>query len=236
MSAKITTSSPAHVITVEQLVYAYNKQASSFVLPKWQIEKGQRIFLHGPSGAGKTTLLNLLAGVLVPQKGTVRLLDKPFSACGDSQRDKLRAQHIGVVFQQFNLIGHLSVLDNIRLAAYFAKQSKSVDKRAYDLLHKLQLPDNIASQPARLLSIGQQQRVAIARALINAPELLLVDEPTSALDADARDAFMSLLLNLCEAHNTTVIFVSHDPQLASYFSQQVALRELVTIEEPKHVV
>jgi len=236
LTAKIPTSSLTPVITVDQLAYAYNKQAPSFVLPKWQIEKGQRIFLHGPSGAGKTTLLNLLAGILVPQQGTIHLLDKPFSTCRDSQRDKLRAQHIGVVFQQFNLIAHLSVLDNIRLAAYFAKQGKQVDEHAFDLLHKLQLPDNIASQSASSLSIGQQQRVAIARALINAPELLLVDEPTSALDANARDAFMSLLLNLCEAHNTTVIFVSHDPQLASYFSQKVALQELVTIKEPNHVV
>ena len=236
MSAKIPTSSPSQVISVDKLAYAYHQRAPIFCLPEWHIEKGQRIFLHGPSGAGKTTLLNLLAGILVPQQGAISLLGKPFSACRDSQRDKLRAQHIGVVFQQFNLISHLSVLDNIRLAAYFAKQGKQVDEHAFDLLQKLQLPDNIGSQQASSLSIGQQQRVAIARALINAPELLLVDEPTSALDANARDAFMSLLLNLCEAHNTTVIFVSHDPQLASYFSQKVALQELVTIKEPNHVV
>lgn len=236
MSAKIPTSSLTPVITVDQLAYAYSKHAPCFALPEWQIEKGQRIFLHGPSGAGKTTLLNLLAGILVPQQGTIHLLDKPFSTCRDSQRDKLRAQHIGVVFQQFNLISHLSVLDNIRLAAYFAKQGKQVEEHAFDLLQKLQLPDNIGSQPASSLSIGQQQRVAIARALINSPELLLVDEPTSALDTNARDAFMSLLLDLCEANNTTVIFVSHDPQLASYFSQKVALRDLVMMKEPNHVV
>lgn len=191
----------------------------------WSVGAGEQVFVHGPSGAGKSTLLNLLAGILLPSAGTIEILGNPLHTLSGSQRDKWRARHIGVVFQQFNLIPYLSGLNNIKLAAHFAKTTNT-STRASELLTALGLESRIHDQPASMLSIGQQQRVAIARALINQPELLIVDEPTSALDQQNRDAFMSLLLSQVKLHDTTLIFVSHDLGLADRFSRVEALPEI----------
>lgn len=200
-------------------------------LPEWTVEKGDRIFLHGPSGSGKTTLLNMLAGVLNADSGDITLLGEDFSSLSSGKRDGFRARHIGVVFQQFNLVPHLSVLKNIELAAYFGGNKGNVESKAAGLINALKLPVEVLTQSAKSLSVGQQQRVAIARALINEPEILLVDEPTSALDTDARDAFMTLLIDLCKQHHTTLIFVSHDKSLAQYLSSSVSLQSLCSFSE-----
>lgn len=216
----------AFAVQVDQVEYRYDAVANTpdLFIPTWRVERGSRLFLYGDSGSGKTTLLNLLAGVLKPNKGTIKLLDCTVSAMKARQRDKFRAQHIGVVFQQFNLIPYLSVIKNIQLASYFASTKPStIDESARALLSKLRLPDDVLHKRAAELSVGQQQRVAIARALINQPEILLVDEPTSALDASARDAFMSLLIETCQAANTTLIFVSHDMSLQDYFEASIAM-------------
>lgn len=215
-------------ISLSDINYHYeDANGSGLNIPTWKVNYGDRVFLHGHSGSGKTTLLNLLAGVLTPQSGALSLLGKPFSDMSARQRDKFRAQHIGVVFQQFNLIPYLSVLKNIELATYFAKAGKSdVADAAAKLLLGLNLPDSILQQPANSLSVGQQQRVAIARALINKPEILLVDEPTSALDAAARDAFMTILIDMCKQHKITLIFVSHDMYLKKFFETSVEMSSL----------
>lgn len=200
-------------------------------LAYWEVQTGERVFLHGDSGSGKTTLLNLLAGVLKPDSGEISLLDQPFSSLPTRKRDQFRAKHIGVVFQQFNLVPHLSVLKNIRLAAYFANNKASVESKAASMLKALRLPPEVLHQSAGNLSVGQQQRVAIARALINKPEILLVDEPTSALDTNARDAFMTMLTALCESQNTTLLFVSHDLSLEKYLSSSVSLKTLCSWKE-----
>jgi len=194
-------------------------------IPQWSVGLGEQVFVHGPSGAGKSTLLNLLAGILLPNTGSIEILGKQLHTLSGSQRDKWRARHIGVVFQQFNLIPYLSGLNNIRLAAHFAKTANA-STRASELLTALSIDPRLHDQPASTLSIGQQQRIAIARALINQPELLIVDEPTSALDQQNRDAFMSLLLKQVTEHNTALIFVSHDLDLAARFSRVEALPEI----------
>lgn len=229
------TPPPADLaIHLESVHYHYNNSADSagLVIPSWQVKRGERLFLFGESGSGKTTLLNLLAGVLTPQKGTVSLLNAPFSTLPGRQRDKFRARHIGVVFQQFNLIPYLTVMENIQLASYFAgNHSDEVAQQAAILLTKLKLSADVLNRPANALSVGQQQRVAIARALINQPEILLVDEPTSALDAAARDAFMETLTGICEQANTTLVFVSHDTYLKRFFDSQVAVTSLFGKQE-----
>lgn len=225
------SSNQTFAVELDQVVHRYPNQQGQFCFSTWQVSQGARIFLHGPSGSGKTTLLNLLSGVLVPESGTVSILGQPFSALSARKRDKFRAQHIGVVFQQFNLIPHLSVIKNIELAAYFAGNKQSVRTSAEQLLALLKLPMTLLDTAASSLSVGQQQRVAIARALINKPEVLLVDEPTSALDADARDAFMQVLIALCESMNTTLIFVSHDQALREYFSDYVSVKSLQQEEQ-----
>ena len=232
MNSQQTKNSSASVaIRLKDVEHRYPKSQTVMTLAHWEVQTGDRVFLHGPSGSGKTTLLNLLAGVLQPDSGEITLLGLPFSSLPTRKRDKFRAKHIGVVFQQFNLVPHLSVLKNIRLAAYFADNKASVASKAASMIEALRLPPDVLHQSAGSLSVGQQQRVAIARALINEPEILLVDEPTSALDTDARDAFMTMLTALCESQNTTLIFVSHDQSLEKYLSSSVSLKALCSLKE-----
>lgn len=210
--------SPTSAIEISNLEFTYPSASSMLCVPKWSINKGEHVFLSGPSGSGKSTLLNLLCGTLTPTSGNIQLLGRPFSSLSGSKRDKFRAKHIGVVFQQFNLIPYLTVSQNITAAVYFASgncQQQATQTRLSVLLHALQLPDDIATQRADALSVGQQQRVAIARALINEPEILIVDEPTSALDTASRDRFMQLLKQV--SAQSTLLFVSHDPSLKQYF-------------------
>lgn len=218
-------------ITIEKLLFSYGKKQQPVLkIADWQIEAGQRVFLSGASGSGKSTLLNLLSGMLVPQSGEIRLLGQAFSSLSARKRDKFRARHIGVVFQQFNLVPYLSVQANIELAAYFAGGKQYASTRARQLLQQLQLPASLLNQRADALSVGQQQRVAIARALINQPELLIVDEPTSALDANARDAFIKLLLACCDQQQSTLLFVSHDASLAQYFESHQSIQQINNLE------
>ena len=214
-------------VSIQNLQFAYGGASDHPILdiPEWSVLPAEHIFLHGPSGSGKSTLLNLLAGILVATEGSISVLNQSLDRLSGRQRDKFRARHIGFVFQQFNLIHYLSVLDNIRLAHHFADSAcrKNIDSLAKELLLALGINTALHLQPASSLSIGQQQRVAIARSLINTPELLIVDEPTSALDSDNRDAFMTLLMDIVTQHDITLIFVSHDQSLARYFSRTVSL-------------
>lgn len=216
-------------IRINRLVFSYPGKNSAVVLdiPSWHIQRGERLFLQGPSGSGKSTLLNLLAGILTTAHGSVEILGQNLAALSAHQRDNFRAQHIGIVFQQFNLIPYLSILDNIRLAAYFSgKNNTGIEQKALHLFAALGLDRSLLNKQTSALSVGQQQRVAIARALINAPEILIADEPTSALDSDARAAFMQLLLELCKDQGNTLIFVSHDNSLAQHFQRVLNLASI----------
>ena len=209
-------------IELRGVVHAYDKHQinhSSLRFSEWAVEVGQQVFLYGDSGSGKSTLLNLLSGILAAQQGSIKLFGTEMSTLSNSSRDRFRAENIGVVFQQFNLIPYLSVEKNIELAVYLAKSSKQqLAEPLQQLMAALKLPNSILHTPVSSLSVGQQQRVAIMRAFINSPKLLLIDEPTSALDNSAKHAFMTLLLDMCQAHNTTMVFVSHDTGLEQFFS------------------
>lgn len=232
-SEKEATPDPL-VVDIHDLQFQY-KGADKPILdiPRWQLQADDRIFLYGKSGSGKSTLLNLLSGTLTPNQGEITLFGEAFSTLSSRKRDKFRAKHIGVVFQQFNLISYLSVEDNIRAAAWFANNTKAhlADKIRH-LVAQLQLPESLLTQRAGQLSVGQQQRVAIARALINDPGLLIVDEPTSALDTDARDRFMQLLLTCCDQSKSTLIFVSHDQTLKQFFTKNVSLTDINQAASP----
>lgn len=184
----------------------------------WSLAKGERAFVHGPSGCGKSTLLSLLGGLLSPNEGLVNVLGQNLEQLSGYERDQFRAQNIGYVFQQFNLIPYLNAVDNIRLANHFAKQ-KILQDQVASLLTRLNIQVSDWHKPARNLSVGQQQRVAIARALINQPEILIADEPTSSLDQANRDAFMQLLIEIVQANNITLLCVSHDLSLSKHFNR-----------------
>jgi putative ABC transport system ATP-binding protein len=196
-----------------------------------RLERGERLFLRGPSGSGKSTLLNLLAGVITPREGTVRVLGTELGALGGAARDRFRADHVGYIFQQFNLIPYLSVLENVCLASAFsirrreraAADAGGVAGEAKRLLAALEMDGELLRRPVTTLSVGQQQRVAAARALLGSPELVIADEPTSALDADRRAAFLELLFRQCEREHATLVFASHDASLAPLFGRTLEL-------------
>jgi putative ABC transport system ATP-binding protein len=223
------------VIAIAGVRYAWPGQSRPTLdIPELTIAAGERVFLHGPSGSGKSTLLGLLGGVLTPQAGRIAVLGTDLATLTPAQRDRFRAHHIGFLFQLFNLIPYLSVIDNVVLPAHFSArrreravaQSTTPAAEARRLLAHLDIADELLRRPVTALSVGQQQRVAAARALLGRPELIVADEPTSALDADRQQAFLDLLLAECESAGTTLLFVSHDHRLAPAFTRHIALPEL----------
>ncbi|MFZ9583457.1 MAG: ATP-binding cassette domain-containing protein [Pseudohongiellaceae bacterium] len=214
-------------INIRNLRYRY-PGAGDFALKldHLDVEAGSSVFLQGASGSGKSTLLGLLSGLLEPEAGTITVLGQELSALSGRERDQFRARHIGLVFQQFNLVPFLTVEANILLAAHFAGKQPGAVRSVPALLDRLQLPASLLARRADARSVGQQQRVAIARAVVNTPELLIADEPTSALDADARDGFMDLLFDLQRECRMTLLFVSHERNLARRFTRVIDMREL----------
>jgi putative ABC transport system ATP-binding protein len=218
----------AAAIRIDDLAFRWRRKGPLCVtLAHLAVDAGKSLFLHGPSGVGKTTLLNLIGGVLLPERGGVELLGQPLGQLSAGGRDAFRADHLGFVFQQFNLIPYLSVLDNVLLPCRFSarRAARAGDPlaEARRLLGELDLAAGLAAVPAAELSVGQQQRVAAARALIGRPEIIIADEPTSALDASRQAAFIDLLLKEAKAAGSTVVFVSHDERLAAHFDEKLAL-------------
>ncbi len=229
------TSTPP-IVEVKGLRFRWRSDRPDVLdIPRLAIARGEHLFIHGPSGSGKSSLLSLLAGINQPQQGAVRVLEREFNRLNGPRRDRFRADHLGIMFQLFNLIPYLSLLDNVMLPCRFSalrreralSASDSLQAEALRLLGHLDLDDEqLLHQPVTHLSVGQQQRAAAARALIGAPELLIADEPTSALDADRREAFLSLLFRECEQSGSTLIMVSHDRQLEPLFKRHIALPEI----------
>ena len=218
-------------IDVRGLRFRYGDGPWVLDIGELTLERGTRAFLFGPSGSGKTTLLGVLAGVLAATEGEVRVLDKDLASLSGAQRDAFRAEHIGYVFQMFNLIPYLSVLDNIAIPARMNPRRRArldgagVKETAAQLADHLHIGD-LLKKPVTELSVGQQQRVAACRALIGAPELIVADEPTSSLDFNRREAFLELLFKECERAGSTLVFVSHDRTLEGMFSHSISLPDV----------
>ena len=200
-----------------------------------RINHGERVFIEGPSGSGKSTLLSLIAGVITPQQGNIWVNGTQINAFNGADRDRFRADHIGFIYQMFNLIPYLSVVENVTLPCRFSQRrrdraagrSSSYEIEALRLLKILGMDSQAdINRPAADLSVGQQQRVAAARALIGAPELIIADEPTSSLDTDHREAFIKLLFKECDRGKTTLVFVSHDRNLEKLFDQTIRLNDI----------
>jgi len=224
------------VVRLDDVRFRWPGQAVDVIdIDALDLGAGEHLFVRGSSGSGKTTLLNLLAGVHTPDTGTIRLLDTDLSSLSASRRDQFRADHIGVVFQQFNLLPYLSTLENVTLSCSFSDRKRQraasdtdVETSARRLLSSLNLGEELHHAHVNKLSVGQQQRVAVARALIGGPEIVIADEPTSALDADNRDRFLELLFREVHAQGCTLIFVSHDPELAGRFERTLELHDVAS--------
>jgi putative ABC transport system ATP-binding protein len=219
------------VLQISNLRFGWPGAADCVEIGSLHVQSGQTLFLHGPSGCGKSTLLGLMAGVLTARQGHVLLLGQDWAALPGGARDRRRADHVGVIFQQFNLLPYLSVLDNVLLPCGFSRRRAQRCEgdpaaAAQSLLARVGLAPALWQRRADALSVGQQQRVAAARALIGRPELVIADEPTSALDAALRDEFMTLLLGECQASASSLVFVSHDERLADRFDERLSLPAL----------
>ncbi len=222
------------IVSLSQVKFAWPGQTVSLHIEQLEIQQGDRVFIKGPSGSGKTTLLGLLGGVLQPQDGQVQVLDQSLEQISSAARDHFRSDHIGYIFQMFNLLPYLSVVENAALPCSFSKSRKqlaiqrsgSITKEALRLLQHLGLSDSgLLQRSVSALSIGQQQRVAAARALIGSPELIIADEPTSALDQDTRELFLRLLFEECDKSGATLLFVSHDHNLQRHFNKIIDLAQ-----------
>ncbi|MBQ1763338.1 MAG: ATP-binding cassette domain-containing protein [Aquincola sp.] len=202
----------------------------TLAIDHFEVQAGSTLFLHGPSGCGKSTLLSVLAGVLQPQAGRVTMQGQAWSDLPAGRRDQRRADLVGYVFQQFNLLPYLSVLDNVLLPCRFSavrrQAAGDAPAAARALLQRMDLPPALWTREPTALSVGQQQRVAAARALIGRPALVIADEPTSALDEDLRERFVDVLLQACADAGSAIVFVSHDQRLAGRFGQRASLPAL----------
>ncbi|MCG8440450.1 MAG: ABC transporter ATP-binding protein [Caulobacterales bacterium] len=223
------------VVEARDLVFGWKRERVTLAIDHFHVAAGERVFLRGPSGSGKSTLLGLICGVLTPDQGTMRVLGEDLGSLSGARRDALRAAHLGVIFQMFNLLPYMSVIGNVTLPCRFSARRRrnaiaeggGVEAEARRLVSRLGLADEgLLAGSVRELSVGQQQRVAAARALIGGPEIVIADEPTSALDADARDAFLTLLIEECAARGSSLVFVSHDAALSEPFDRAVNLAEL----------
>ena len=225
----------ALAISINDLKFSWTKHSTPLLhIADWQVSEGERLFLYGRSGTGKSTLLNILSGILHTQSGSVSILGKNIAELSQNQRDRYRANNMGIIFQQFNLIPYLTVEENIRLSHTFSNTPLSID-RIHRLLDQLEINSHLFHQKSHSLSVGQQQRVAVARALYHKPKIIIADEPTSALDSETRDRFIELLLQQSQENNSTVLFVSHDKTLANNFDATIDLQQLNQVEKSRAI-
>ncbi|MFQ3591267.1 MAG: ABC transporter ATP-binding protein [Chloracidobacterium sp.] len=192
--------------------------------PNWSVAAGAQVALVGASGSGKTTLLNLIAGIVLPDSGEVRLDNTDITRLNEAHRDRFRADNIGYIFQSVHLLPAFTALENVALGMKFAA-NRAGTAHALDLLEKVGLRERARYFP-RQLSAGQQQRVGIARALANRPKLVLADEPTSALDSRNRDAVLDLMQRLCTDIGAALIVVTHDEAVARRFPTTLHLSDI----------
>ncbi len=220
------------MVKIENLKFKYPSSSQLILdIPEFSMRKGETIFLYGPSGCGKTTFLEVLAGINTPSEGVVKIGDQNVAIMNSSEKDQFRADNMGYIFQSFNLIPYLNVRENITLPLYFSSEKRGRISVANEKKVTLEICrflgiDGFLERPVTELSVGQQQRVAAARAIVGQPSLILADEPTSALDFNHREKFIKLLFELCNQHQTSVLFVSHDRTLEKLFDRSLSLHEI----------
>jgi lipoprotein-releasing system ATP-binding protein len=208
------------MLTTQRLTFAYSS-TKRFAFPDLTCANGEALLILGQSGTGKTTFLHLLALLLRPESGQVRINDTDLTALSAAQTAAFRAQHVGIVYQKPHFVGSLSVLDNLLLANYLADK-KQLKDRARQLAEQLGFAEQLGKKTAQM-SQGEQQRVSIARAMMNQPAVILADEPTSSLDDANADRVISLLREQSEQIGASLVVVTHDQRLKEAFRNRVVL-------------
>jgi len=219
------------VLKLRKVFFRWSGRSSfSLSLADLTVSYGEKLLLLGASGTGKSTLLSVISGTLLPDQGSVEIAKTEITNLSASARDRFRAEQLGVIFQQFNLLPFGSVADNILLPLRFApirrNRVKDAKSEVARLCAALGLPVDIGREKASSLSVGQQQRVAVARALIGHPPLIIADEPTSALDINSQDAFLDLLFTQAQTQGTSIVMVSHDERLGPRFDRILHMEEI----------
>lgn len=195
----------------------------------FDVGQGEMVALVGKSGSGKSTLLNIIGGLDRPDGGEVEVLGVDTVRADDRRRARLRSESMGFVFQAFNLLDHLTVIDNVTLPSAFMKRSGDLRERGLEVLRRVGLSDYAASHPGEL-SGGQKQRVAIARALFGSPTLLLCDEPTGNLDSETGRDVIDFFRDLNSKVGVTLIIVTHERRVSSAASRVIAIRDGLLVE------
>ncbi len=217
------------MIEITKVRFTYSHAAFQLDVPRLTVDEGRRAVVIGPSGSGKTTLLYLVAGILVPDSGTIRVGTEHVSHQSDARRRNFRIRNIGMIFQEFELLEYLSVRDNI-LLPYRINRSLRLDRSVRGdvvrIAESLQIAALLDRYPDRL-SHGERQRVAIARALITRPRILIADEPTGNLDPRTTKTIVGVILQQATARGATVLMVTHDYSLLDGFEQVIDLEKLV---------
>lgn len=217
------------MITIRELRKLYHRGSEAVVacsVRDLHIEPGEHVALMGRSGCGKTTLLNVIAGIQRPTSGRVEVAGVDLASLGQGKLDRFRAEHIGIVFQTFNLLQPFTALENVLLGATFSGRVDAAHRRrARELLDRVGLGERTGHKP-RELSIGQQQRVALCRALIHEPELILADEPLGNQDKETGTRVLTMLLEIARAEGRTVVMVTHDPESAKLMQRTIDLQSL----------
>ena len=224
------------IICLDSLRFYWSKKSDFKIhVPKFIVEQGEKVLLLGASGSGKTTLLSLICGFLKPISGDIYLNNQRINDLNANKRDQYRSDNIGIIFQQFNLLPYAGVIDNIILPLYLSKiranNVKNQRETAFNICKSLRLPDSIRDMQASKLSVGQQQRVAVARALIGKPSLIIADEPTSSLDNDAQKNFLELMFKQIQENSSSLLMVSHDTSLSSYFDRVIDINDILIRED-----
>lgn len=186
-------------------------------VPEFRLDAGEEAVLLGRSGCGKTTLLHVIAGISTPDAGVVAIDGVDIARLGEADRDRVRAEKVGYVFQTFNLLSGFSALENVLLGMTFARGRRD-DRRARELLGRVGLGHRLKHRPG-MLSVGEQQRVAVARALANKPRLLLADEPTASVDPRHQDQVIDLIRETCREEGVALFLVTHAPEVAARFAR-----------------
>jgi putative ABC transport system ATP-binding protein len=216
------------MLLVENVKKSYREPDGTLLpildIPRFEMTTGEQVVIRGRSGGGKTTFLNVIAGLATVDSGRVIVKGIDVARLPEIGRDRFRAQHIGFVFQTFNLLAGFSALENVLLGMTFTKQRTDAG-RAVELLKRVGLGQRMTHKPAAL-SVGEQQRVAVARALVNRPSLLLADEPTANIDPAHQQQVIDLLREVCQAESVAMLLVTHAPEVSKQFARVEQLDEV----------